>query len=162
MADSFEDYHSKSMFDERIDYLERHGARKLGEVTRDFLERCAWLNRRKGWGFEVPKMETRESKLKSDFLERMEKAVLDLEYLQEPFRNGGKEGARFNGKDASAILTQERIVRLVGLTLSLVPDDREYADAILRKLKQFYETKGETVQVVRSIDTWQPGLPGTH
>jgi hypothetical protein len=149
-----EEYRSRSGFDERMRYLESLGARKLGDVTQDFLLESAWLNLRKNHGLKPPNMKTRDSKLKSDFLERMEKAILDLSYLQEPFLNGGAYGARFDGKDAMAILTKDRLVRLVSMALSIVPDGREYADAILRELYSFYAGKGEEVQIVRSFDPW--------
>ena len=57
----------------------------------------------------------------------------------------------FQREDVLEVLDKDAILNLIQMCLRLVPDPREYADAILDELASLYRSKGEDIVIIRGL-----------
>src|SRR5207249_5513901 len=147
----------------RMKAVQARGASRLRPAMEKMLLTAAFVNHRQQAGEGGPlAMSNRERKLKLTFLRRLRRGLEDLRYLAEPFASSSPlpKGARmwFQREDVLEVLDKDAILNLIQMCLRLVPDPREYADAILDELASLYSPKGEDIVIIRGL---QPrlGLP---
>jgi hypothetical protein len=129
----------------------------LGEAMEDFLfsasyeNHCASVEKR-----DAMPMKGRERKLKHDFIRGIRRDLKSVEYLWEPLQGRNYANIRFwfDQNDIALALDKQSVLNLIQISLSLLPPDmdREYADAILAELGNFYRNKGEEIVLQRQID----------
>ena len=157
------EYAKTNNFSERMRSRQARGASKLRPPMEKMLLTAAFVNHRQQAGEGGPlAMSNRERKLKLTFLRRLRRGLEDLRYLAEPFASSSPlpKGARmwFQREDVLEVLDKDAILNLIQMCLRLVPDPREYADAILDELASLYRSKGEDIVIMRGLQS-HFGLP---
>jgi len=142
---------SEPGFRRRIAYSKECGARDLGVVIEDFLLEAHRQNIRQRDGKRPRPQEDRERKVKHDFIARLRSYLESLRYVEEPVIFA--PGRWFDGDDVAKVLDKDAVLNVVRMCIRYLPPDkdREYADAILRDLSEFYRKKGEQIVLERPI-----------
>src|SRR5438128_2194440 len=133
------EYAKTTRMAERMRSMQARGASKLRPAMEKMLLTAAFVNHRQQAGEGGPlAMSNGERKLKLTFLRKLRRGLEDLRYLEEPFASSSPlpKGARmwFQREDVLDVLDKGAILNLIQMCLRLVPDPREYADAILDEL----------------------------
>ena len=122
------------------------GAR-LTERERDFLAEARWQSRRKSEGLGRPRTMTNgQRKAKHDLIARLRQGFADLTIADLAF---DWEEAWWKKSDLKKVLDKEALLKVVQIVVRHF--GREYADPILRELRETYRVRHEEIVIQRKI-----------